>query len=531
MGMEWPLDYKGELGRRQRIWLAGLHSEAVAGAAKLLYASDPSIFVNDCVFVYEPRNASQKLPTKIPTVPFPRQADFLRWLKTMYEIKESGPVEKSRDSGATWMAAAFAVWVWLFFPGAVVGFGSRKEQLVDRLGDMNAIFPKIRVIIDNLPPWLMPKGYDPRKHSSYMRIVNPENEAVIIGEAGDNIGRGGRSSIYFVDESAFLERPEMIDAALTANTDVRIDISSPRVGTVFDTWCSTAKTVTIETPEGPKTIPTKFIFDVHDAPWHTREWIAKKQSELEGKGLGHIFRREYLRDATAGISGQLINSMWIEAAVGAAQKLGIKPTGKRTAALDVADGGRDRNSLAMRHGIELFYQVSRPDLLADGAGNWSYFEAMNADCSSLRYESTGVGAGAAAALRGKKILKVSGWSPSGGVVTPTKKYEGNRTHEDMFANARAQAWWLLRDRFIKTYQLVAEGKLGINPDDIISLDPDLPELRELKSELAQVVYEHNNAGKVLIDKQPDDKPSPNRADSVMIAYAPEKPGVTSLGEY
>ena len=65
--------------------------------------------------------------------------------------------------------------------------------------------------------------------------------------------------------------------------------------------------------------PNKFIFDVSDVPWHTPAWIAAKREDLEGKGLGHVFRQEYLRDGTAGLEGQLIPGDWVEAAVGACE--------------------------------------------------------------------------------------------------------------------------------------------------------------------------------------------------------------------
>ena len=869
MALLWPPNYSGELRRRMSIWQAAQNSPAFAAAAKGAYANDPVMFVHDCVWVYEPRAASQGDPTKLPAVPFQRQAEFLMWLKERFETKTSAPVEKSRDSGATWMASAFAVWVWLFHPGSMVGVGSRKEVLVDRAGDMGAIFPKMRAIIEHLPPFLIPVGWNPKAHSNYMRLINPENQAAIVGEAGDNIGRGGRSTLYFIDEaqpldarvltptgwrrigdmrvgdavlgpdnsvrkvigindcgeqviyrvrmsdgtvaectenhlwsvdkvwgirgthvlrtkeliesgyvyrspggqtqykyrvplcqplefasdgmslpldpylcgallgdgsyspahsgvrittsdeeiveafrnllpesvrvgkqngryswnlvaagegrgrlkggaypvnkmralldaaglahttaphkfipdkykyaspenrlallqglmdtdgycsdfggasfhtssailaddvqfvvrslggmcwhaikcdprgyrdqhciqislpdgvnpfrlerkatrydlkrgrklsraiveisptdkraarcisldapdglyitdsfivthnSAFIERPALIEASLTANTDCRIDISSPRIGTIFNTWCATN--------------PHKFIFDLYDCPWHDDAWIAQKKSDLESKGLMHIFRQEYLRDASAGIPGQLIPSEWVDAAVGAAQRLGLKVSGKRVAALDVADGGMDRNCLAMTHGIEVSYLKSRTDLLADGAGAWAYFEAMEQNCAELRYDSIGVGAGAAAALRDKRNIRVIGWAGSGEVVNANVKYEGNRTQGDMFANAKAQGWWLLRDRFLRTYQAVVQGKVGIDPDTIISLRPDLPELRELKSELSQVVYKHNPAGKIQIDKAPDGHPSPNRADSVMIAGAPRHQGLSIVG--
>ena len=130
------------------------------------------------------------------------------------------------------MSCAFAVWLWLFYPGSTVGFGSRKEILVDRAGDLQSIFEKIRSIVRNLPHYLKPRGFKEHTHSNYMRLLNPANEATIIGEAGDNIGRGGRCSLFFVDEAAYLERPALIEAALTATTDVRIDISTPCIGSL-----------------------------------------------------------------------------------------------------------------------------------------------------------------------------------------------------------------------------------------------------------------------------------------------------------
>ena len=148
-----------------------------------------------------------------------------------------------------------------------------------------------------------------------MRLLNPANDTTIIGEAGDNIGRGGRCSLFFVDEAAYLEHPALIEAALTATTDVRIDISTPCIGSLFNEWAS-------------KSSATKFVFDIFDCPWHTEAWAKAKRAELEGKGLKHVFAQEFLRDATAGIEGQLIPGEWVEAAVDACSKLGIRPTGE-----------------------------------------------------------------------------------------------------------------------------------------------------------------------------------------------------------
>ena len=197
---------------------------------------------------------------------------------------------------------------------------------------------------------------------------------------------------------------------------------------------------------------SKFVFDISDVPWHTEAWVKAKRDELEGKGLKHVFAQEFLRDGTAGLEGQLIPGEWVEAAVDACTKLGIRPTGEKVAALDVADGGKDRSALCIRYGVSVDLCKSRSDLLADGAGAWAYAIATQRGCQRLLYDNIGVGAGAAAALRGKTDIKVQGWNAAGAVVDRTAKYQGTRANEDMFANAKAQAWWALRDRFLETFK-------------------------------------------------------------------------------
>jgi phage terminase large subunit len=90
------------------------------------------------------------------------------------------------------------------------------------------------------------------------------------------------------------------------------------------------------------------------------------------------------------------------------------------------------------------------------------------------------------------------------VIDPTKKYQGSRPNEDTFSNLKAQAWWALRDRFLETFK-ASKGET-YDRDAIISLSPAIDELRELKSELSQVTYQYNAAGKVLVNKAPTATP-------------------------
>jgi hypothetical protein len=94
-----------------------------------------------------------------------------------------------------------------------------------------------------------------------------------------------------------------------------------------------------------------------------------------------------------------------------------------------------------------------------------------------------------------------------------------RLNKDFFANRKAQSYWALRLRFEATYKAVVD-KLPYNPDDLISIDPELPELSNLLMQLSQPTYELNNVGKVVIDKNPEGTTSPDLADAVMICFQP-----------
>ena len=194
-------------------------------ASLVHYRKHPADFIDDWLWTYDPRRTDG--PANMPFILWPRQREYIAWLQERLETKTGGLVEKSRDMGVTYLNLAFTLWLWLFHPGSKVSFGSRKEALVDRIGDPDSIFEKARMMLRLLPEEFLPAGYSEGTDATFAKIVNRQNGATITGEAGDNIGRGGRSRLYFVDESAFVERPERVDAALSQNTDVRIDVSTP----------------------------------------------------------------------------------------------------------------------------------------------------------------------------------------------------------------------------------------------------------------------------------------------------------------
>ncbi|MDT9702397.1 hypothetical protein, partial [Streptomyces sp. P17] len=82
---------------------------------------------------------------------FEKQAEYIEFLDALRKEQESGLVEKCRDAGATWLSCGYSVHSWIFIPNDAIGWGSRKEILVDKLGDPDSIFEKLRLIINRLP--------------------------------------------------------------------------------------------------------------------------------------------------------------------------------------------------------------------------------------------------------------------------------------------------------------------------------------------------------------------------------------------
>jgi phage terminase large subunit len=170
-------------------------------ALKLHYADNPGRFIADFGWTADPRLAERGLPTTVPFLLFPRQFELIEfWLKC-WRSQMPGLVEKSRDMGCSWLAMAFACTMCLFHRGLTIGIGSATEDKVDRSGDPSSLLYKARMFVSMLPPEF--KGtWDVSRHSAHMRLSFPDTGSALVGEAGDNIGRGGRASLFFVDEAA-----------------------------------------------------------------------------------------------------------------------------------------------------------------------------------------------------------------------------------------------------------------------------------------------------------------------------------------
>ncbi|MGI4945975.1 MAG: TerL protein, partial [Janthinobacterium lividum] len=344
---------------------------------------------------------------------------------------------------------------------------------------------------------------------SHLLLSFPDTGSTMTGDAGDNIGRGARTSLYFVDEAAYLARPQLVDAALSQTTNCRQDVSTPRgMGNPFATKRFGGK---VEV----------FTFHWRDDPRKDDAWYALQCARLDPVTRAAEIDLDY----SASVEGVLIPSAWVQSAVDAHVKLGIAPTGARGAALDVADEGKDTCAFAGSYGIllEVLEEWSGRGDDIFGTTQRAFGLCDQHGYTVLKYDADGLGAGVRGDARvlneGRvKQIATEPFQGSGAVFAPEREDVPGRKNQDLFLNQKAQSWWSLRERFEATHLAVAQGVIN-DVDKLISIPSALPARAKLCTELSQPTYSLTAAGKIRIDKAPNGAMSPNLADAVMIRFS------------
>ena len=449
------------------------------------YKDNPVAFVMDFGCTFDPRQAEVGKPTTIPFVLFPRQVEFINWLRERWLGREDGLVEKSRDMGVSWLCCAFAVWMWRFHGGTVVGFGSRKEEYVDKLGDPKSLFWKVRQFIALLPQELRPRGYDGKTHAPHMRILNPENGSAIVGEAGDNIGRGNRTSIYFKDEAAYFEHAESIDAALSQTSNCKIDVSTPNgPGNPFYRKAHSGKI-------------SKFTFDWRQDPRKDEAWYRDQCNKLDPVIVAQEIDRNYEGSiANSFISGDLVRTAMSRG------PMEVQPTGGLMVGLDVARFGDDKTVLSLRRGRVLLKQTvwAKHDLVQTAARARNEIVAYNIRPEQIAVDTIGIGAGVADMMRA--------WWPD---KVDHKTGRITKTIADINLSLR------LDDG--QNYNLRALMATNVRAWLVGASIPNDP---DLMTDLTALRYSYR-AGELLIESKDDAKgrgiKSPDRFDSLALTFA------------
>jgi hypothetical protein len=519
-----PLSYVVPVFQQRARVLESLRKDPSAVQAfRTHYAEKPWRFVTDWGVTYDPRNPERGLPAVLPFVLWPKQIELMQWMDERWRKSERGLVEKSRDWGVTWIAVGYTVARWLFVPGFAAGFGSSKEDKVDRQGDPDSIFEKIRFMVDYIPDVFMPAGFKPRLHSTYMRLVNPENGSSIIGEAGAEIGRGGRKSIYVVDEDAFIENQQRVDNALANATNCQIDVSTYNgPGNLFY-----RKSMKFHGT------PQKFVCDWHDDPRKDQAWYDKYCANHDPVTVA----QEVDRNPNASDDDSFLPAAWVNACVDAHVKLGFDGTGAKVVGFDPADTG-DAKACACRHGsiIKAVHQRKRGDIR--DAVPWAYEIADDFRAGILSYDGDGMGdpvMKVALEVRAAKTFEVVVYRGSEGVKNPLATYGNtNVKNKDYFQNYRAQSWTLVRDRMRNTYLAIERAKAGqivnVDPEKLLSISSSCEDILDIKAELSMPRRQRSVNGKIKVESKDDMKKrgikSPNLAESIVVALSVDAIDIT-----
>lgn len=488
------------------------------------YRDNPAQMIVDWGCTFDPRNAERGLPPIIPFILFPKQIDWVDWCMAHWQGQEGGQVVKSRDMGLSWLTMALACVLAITRDDLVIGFGSRKEEYVDKIGSPKSLFHKGRMFVNLLPPELR-GGFNLQTTAPHMRLMFPNTGSALVGEAGDGIGRGDRASIYFVDEAAFLERPQLVEASLSQTTNCRIDVSTPN---------GPSNPFAEKVRSGKHDV---FRFHWRDDPRKDDAWYAKQCEKLDPVTVA----QEIDINFEASVDGVLIPSAWVQSAIGADAKLGIDMRGEKLTALDVADQGKDTCAQGKRDGLVLddldeWRGKTTEDIY--GTTQRAFENCDRWQTPFLRFDSDGLGAGVRGDGRvlneqrvaaGRREISVESFHGSGevldkdlefikGYTDDNGQYHPGRTNGEFFENYKAQCYWSLRDRFRATHEAVTEGK-EFSVDELICLSPSLPHLEKLTAELSQPTYKKSARGKVIVNKAPDGAKSPNLADMAMMLFA------------
>lgn len=168
------------------------------------------------------------------------------------------------------------------------------------------------------------------------------------------------------------------------------------------------------------------------------------------------------------------------------------PVGRwRVLAVDVARFGSDRTVIGIRKGPVFRVIKEYSGLDTKEVSDEVIREAKTNSADEVRIDGVGIGAGVVDNVLHTGVDAIDMQSGAGAEET------------DLFANARAEWWWGVRDRF-------ESGEIDIDPED-----------EDLAAQLGSIKYEFDKKGKILIESKKSMKarglPSPDRADTLMLS--------------
>jgi len=185
---------------------------------------------------------------------------------------------KSRQTGASWLLAAYSLWMTLYRHGALVLLLSQGEE------EAKALLWKCKYVYDSLPEALrVPIGTDSRQELTFPSM----SSAIRALPSTEKAGRSATASLVVMDEADFHEYAESSFAAVKPT----IDDSGGQLIMVSTANSTSSKSLFKTTyREAPRNGFTKVFYGWNVRPGRDNAWYAERRNEYHDTAL---FEKEY----------------------------------------------------------------------------------------------------------------------------------------------------------------------------------------------------------------------------------------------
>jgi hypothetical protein len=192
--------------------------------------NDPVYFIENYLWTDKnPFFFSNKIQTLVPFLMFDFQVNTIDTLLKAIEWWDRVFLEKSRQMWVSWLVCALALWWWLFKDWKIL-FLSQKEDYVDKIGDMQSLFQKIRFMTAELPKWMLPPEFTIESQMPRLRIYKPKwygTGSISWVSSNKSASTGWTYKFVFMDEMSKMENASWINTAVQATTGCIVYNSTP----------------------------------------------------------------------------------------------------------------------------------------------------------------------------------------------------------------------------------------------------------------------------------------------------------------
>lgn len=211
--------------RRQRLRFFEETSRDVEAQAEIRRRCeiDPLYFLRWLVWSSDPRRANLGLSVRTPFIPYGEQEIMFLALVHGYSLA----MDKSRDTGASYIACAAALYCWLFRSGSIWGLSSKTGGEASN-GSINSLLGKVMYMLRHLPKFLQPRRKPKYRTRPDGWLFNYDNDAEIMAKkTTPDAWHSARCSAIIFDEIARTPYPGRMVNGAKGTTNQTILITTP----------------------------------------------------------------------------------------------------------------------------------------------------------------------------------------------------------------------------------------------------------------------------------------------------------------